>query len=113
MSTPSFASVTITRLRYPTRTDHGTTITDYTATPATFDIDGCWAEPSPSTEVADHRFALSTGWIIAAPPGIDLTAADHVRHQGIEYEIDGEPLPVPSPTGALDYTRIVLKKWEG
>ena len=109
----SFARLTITRLRYPTRVDRGNVVADYSATPDEVDIDRCWFEPTTSTEVNDARTAVGTGYTVDAPPEADVTAADHLRIAGAEHEVDGQPLLLPSPTGALTSLRIITKRWEG
>lgn len=113
MALPSFARETITRLRYPTRDDFGTVMPDYTGTPVEADISGCWLEPIRSVENLDGRLAVQTGWTVAAPPGIDIVSADHVRYRGDEYEVVGDSVPIPSPSGALDATQLILRRWAG
>lgn len=113
MTRASFATKTIARLRYPTTTDQGVTVVDYAAAATVSPIAGCWYEPTFSTESHDGRAAVLTGYNVDAPPGIDLTEADHVVIDGVEHEVDGRPLAVPSPTGALSSTKFVTKRWEG
>lgn len=109
----SFARETITRLRYPTRSDHGVQVPDYRAVPDELPISRCWLEPALSQEANDGRLAVSTGWTIAAPKDADVQSTDHVRYEGVEYEVVGEPQRVKSPTGALDAVRIIVQRWEG
>lgn len=109
----SFARETITRLRYPTVNDHGAERPDYRAAADALDIGRCWLEPVQSQESNDGRLAVSSGWTVAAPPGADVVTTDHVRYEGVEYEVVGDPQRVKSPTGALDGVRIVLQRWEG
>lgn len=110
---PSFATKTITRLRYPLTTDQGVSVYNYGADPAELPIGGCWYEPINSTVDLDGRTAVRTGYTVAAPPGIDLTEHDRVRINGVVHEVDGRPLAVPSPTGALDATKFTTLRWEG
>lgn len=109
----SFARETITRLRFPTITDQGTTVPDYSATPAETDIDGCWLEPIQSIEDDDGRLAVQTSFVVAAPAGADVTAKDRARYQGVVYEVVGDAMPIKSPTGALDSSKLFLRRWEG
>lgn len=113
MTRSSFATRTIARLRYPTTTDQGVTVVDYAAAAVVTPITGCWYEPIFSTEEHDGRDAVRTGYTVDAPAGIDLTAKDHVVIDGEEHEVDGEPLAIPSPTGALESTKFTTKRWEG
>lgn len=109
----SFATKTITRLRYPSTTDQGVTVPDYTATPAEASVGGCWYEPVTSSEDMDGRDAVGTGYTVAAPAGVDVLSTDRLRIEGDVYEIVGAPLSIPSPTGALASTKIVTRRWEG
>lgn len=110
---PSFATLTVVRLRYPVRQDQGVDVPDYGGTPAEAIIRQCWYEPTSSQEVLDGRLAVRTGYLVDAPPGIDVVETDHLRIEGTEYEVDGRPEPVRSPTGVLNSTRITTKRWEG
>lgn len=109
----SFARQSIVRLRYPDVLDRGTARADYTATPDELPIAGCWLEPTEVQVVKDGRLAVLTGWTVAAPPGTDVRAADHVRYQDVEYEPTGPGMHVPSPTGALDSVKLTIYLWEG
>lgn len=113
MTRSSFATKTIMRRRFPITTDQGVVIVDYDATPAESTILGCWYEPIFSTEDKDGRTAVRTGYTVDAPAGIDLTEFDRVVIDGEEHEVDGRPLAVPSPTGSIDSTKFVTKRWEG
>ncbi|WP_148061458.1 hypothetical protein [Frigoribacterium sp. PhB160] len=100
-------------MRYPKRVDRGTEVTDYTAVPDELDIKRCWYEPTSSVEDTDARSAVLTGYTVDAPSGADIVASDHVRIAGVEHEVDGQPLDIPSPTGVLDSVRLTTKRWEG
>jgi hypothetical protein len=110
---PSFARLTITRLRFPTRDDRGVLVPDYDAEPDRLDIRRCWLEPTTSTEQNDGRLAVATGYTVDAPYQCDVLASDLVEYEGIRYEVTGDPQHVPSPTGALNATRLTLQRWEG
>jgi hypothetical protein len=110
---PFFAKETITRLRYPTRQDGGVTVPDLDAAPDELAITRCWLEPIQSDEQSDGRLAVSTGYLVDAPAGADITEADQVRYRDIVYDVDGDPLRVPSPTGVLDSVRLTIQRWEG
>lgn len=110
----SFARLTIERLRYPMRDDQGVQVADWTATPVASPIPGCWYEPTTTSVIRDGRVADRSGYTVDAPAGtvIDLRR-DHIRIAGVEYELDGAPMQVPSPTGMLASTRFVCLFWEG
>lgn len=109
----AFQQVTVVRLRYPRIMDHGVARADYTATAERLPIVGCWAEPTETQEVSEGRLAVRTGWAVAGPPDLDLVADDHVEMFGLEYDITGDVLPIPSVTGALRSTKFNAVRWEG
>ncbi|WP_025158906.1 hypothetical protein [Leifsonia aquatica] len=114
MTLPGFATDTVIRLRYPTIRDHGVERIDYTATPYRHPIDGCYLEPLPSVQVDGGRTAISNGWTLAAPPGSDIIAGDHIEYVGIEYGLnDGDPQHIGSPTGRLARTQATITVWNG
>lgn len=110
---PSFAREVITRLRYPQTAGRGGVLSfDYAAIPAETEIRRCWLEPAESREVNDNRLAALTGYRVAAPR-VDVRASDHIRYLGTVYEVVGDVLAVPSPTGKLNYSAFSIKRWEG
>ncbi len=109
----SFARETLTRLRYPKTTDHGVDVPDYTANPTEDDSAGWWLEPIESQEVIDGRLAVLTGYLVAGPADADFVAEDRARYRGVVYEVIGEVMHVPSPTGALASTRFRIQIWNG
>lgn len=109
----TFAQVTIVRLRYPRITDHGVQRADYSAAAVRSSIAGCWLEPTEATEVVDGRLAVRSGYVVVMPPGTDLVADDHVEVGGVEFDVVGDVVQIPSPTGALDAARVTIVRWEG
>jgi len=109
---PSFAKMTIERLRFPTIDDQGTMVPDLDEPPVVVQIQRCWLEPLQSQEAEAGGTASFTGFRGTAPWGADLLSSDHVRYLGIEYEVDGEVMPVQSPTGALNELIFTLKRWK-
>jgi hypothetical protein len=110
---PWQAKETITRLRYPTREDAGVLVPDLDAAPDELPIRRCWLEPTQSDEQSDGRLAVSTGYLVDAPANADITEADQVRYRDVVYDVVGDPLDVPSPTGALNSVRLMIQRWEG
>ncbi|OOB90293.1 hypothetical protein [Rathayibacter sp. VKM Ac-2630] len=108
---PSFARMVIIRKRYPKINDQGTLVPDYSQAPDVETIAGCWLEPITSTEVTDDRLAVATGYQVVAPAAADVNAEDRVQYAGADFEVEGEPMRVPSPTGALAHTQFVLRRW--
>lgn len=102
----------MTRRRYPVVDDQGTSVADFTGTPSEVPIKNCWAEPiDPETET-QGRVAARSGFRCTAPEGTDLDSfVDHVAYAGVEYELDGDAVPVTSPTGGLNEVMFTLRRW--
>lgn len=110
----SFATQTLTRVRYPLVGDgHGNQVRDTGAVPDEVEVPGCSIQPGASAEVLAGRDAVSVLWTVYAPPGADVVALDLVRYAGVLYEVSGEPARWPSPTGSLDHMVVLLVRWEG
>lgn len=112
MTRASFAKVTLTKRRYPLVSDMGTSVVDLAGSPTESTIANCWLEPTESTIVTEDRVAVLTGWKVTAPEGTQLDATrDRVVYAGVEYELAGDAMPVPSPTGALNEVMFTLRRW--
>lgn len=89
--TAGIRTETVVRLRAATVTD--TYSQDPWETPSELSIRTLApAEPRPSGEpVQDARNAVSSGWTVYFPEGVDITSADRLRIRGKEYQVLGEP----------------------
>lgn len=86
-------------------------------------LDGCRLQPMASDEIhftgtddaegGVARTAIITRWRLFTPPSPDLNPHDRVRYDGVVYEIDGQVLDWPSPTGMLAHSEVVLKRVDG
>ena len=102
----------MTRLRYPTIDDQGTQVADFTATPDETPILTCWAEPIEAQAEHEGRVAVLTGYKCTGPEGTVLDSfVDHVRFDGLEYELAGDAAAVRSPTGSLNEVIFTLRRW--
>lgn len=109
----SFARQSVTRQRGTVADDgHGNETFDW-STPDEILIERCTVQPGASQEILAGRDATLIQYTVSAPGTPDVLATDRVQYNGGTYDIDGEPLFWPSPTGALDHTIILLKTWEG
>jgi hypothetical protein len=80
---------TVTVLRYGTTQDRfGNDVRSGTPTQVT--VTGCSVQPLEGDEQTVNRDTVVSRWRIWAPPATDLTAADMVRFDGDDYEVDGE-----------------------
>jgi hypothetical protein len=110
---PSFATQSITVRRAALVDDHGTDVRDWSGSLAEHTIAGCSVQPLTAQEILANRDAVQVQWRVYAPAGADVEATDHVAFGGHEYEVVGEPLRWPSPTGGLDHVELLLSRWEG
>ncbi len=71
-------------------------------------VEGCSVQPAGSSEVQDQREAISSRVMLFLPTLTpDLRGEDRFRDErnGAVYQVDGEVLPFPDPTGAgLDHS---------
>jgi hypothetical protein len=77
------------------------------------EIRGCSVQPSVYPEYDRDREAVTIGWKLYAPTSAGLLASDRIVSDGLTYEIEGEPLTWPSPSGQLDHIEAVLKRVVG
>ena len=104
---------TITRNRPATTTDrHGNEIPDW-GNSADLPIGGCFVQGGVSQELLGGRDAITVAWTVYAPAGVDVTGTDEITWQGTRYPINGEPMRIQSPTGALSHTVIELRRVNG
>lgn len=108
----SFMTQTLTRKRPAFVTDHGNSVPDYDAT-ATATLDGWTVQPGTTDVDRVNRQGVMISWTAIGPADADVLATDHFVHQGVEYELDGEPARWKSPTGAVSNTVLFLVRWVG
>jgi hypothetical protein len=108
----SFARATLTRLRPTTSTDHGNTSRSYPDTgPA---VPGCIVTPASAREDnLSNRTATITQYEVKAPATADIEDDDHLIYRGKTYQIVGEVLYQPSPTGNLDHLTFFMERFNG
>ncbi|MBK3561090.1 hypothetical protein JHN55_32100 [Streptomyces sp. MBT56] len=73
------------------------------------DVEHCNVQPVSSTEATDDRVQVITRWRLAGPADMGLKALSKVRHDGVLYEVDGEPGFYRSYGGLMDHTEAFLK----
>lgn len=115
---PEIANQTVTRLRASSTTDaHNNSVTSW-ADPETATISGCSVQPlvtrGEDGEVNLGRESIVSRWNLWAPPDADLKSSDRVRHDGIDYEVDGSVQKWTDTTGdGWDHLYVILKRVEG
>jgi hypothetical protein len=109
---PWFATATATVKHYPTATDHGSHVIDYTATPTRTDITGCSWQPSDGQELDDRREATMRTGRLYMPAGTVIDGAAIVEIGGRDYQVVGDPADW-SGMPLWGHVVAVLHRWEG
>lgn len=95
----------------------GTTVADWSRPPVQLiDVEDCVVEPLSAEERGSNREAVQGSLEVRAPGLVDVPRFARVRRpakDGRDYEVVGEPRLFESPTGTLDHTTLLLKRWEG
>lgn len=110
MPVVSFATETITRLRAPLVSDHGSMVSDWdNATEAA--LEGWSLQPGASAEDLQNRQAERVDWTAIGPYDADVTGADKIRLPDGDYGVIGRPERWKSPTGRISHTKLLLSAW--
>lgn len=110
---PTWAQDTVTRIRPGTKDERGSSVPDWDKA-STLDIPGCSVQPGGTSLSQDGRvLAISDGYTCYFPPGSDVQAGDKIRHNGVDYQIIGEPRAWNSPTGRVSSLQAALQRWYG
>lgn len=109
----SFHRDTVTVLRAGLVDDgYGNQVPDW-SDPVRAEVTGCRLQPMPVEDYVLDREAVTTRWRLFAPEGTDLRATDRVEHDGVAYQVEGDPERWPSPTGRLAHVEALLRRTEG
>lgn len=109
----SFATQVLIRERAQMVSDHGATSPDWSLPTSDLTIPGWSVQPGASDEDRANRDGVLIQWTAYGPAGADVLPGDHVRFNGVSYDVDGEPARWQSPTGSISNTVLFLKRWEG
>lgn len=107
---PSLLHQQYTRKRFPTILDHGTEVTDTSATPVTATYKGSIQPGTGGTDLT-NREGAEVVYTIFGFPGDDVHDRDVVSFDGHDYQVNGEP--ERWGTGVLDHIVIRLSRWAG
>lgn len=109
----SFKNQSVTVIRPAYTVERGNQVPDWKAA-TEHTVTGCRVQPAAGTEEqSTTRDAIVNRWVLFAPTGVDITARDRIRHNGVVYQIDGSLRPWSSPTGALAHIEADLLRVEG
>lgn len=100
---------TVEVLTYPTVTERGRTVPDYTATPTAVSISGVDVQPGSSAELqdADRREGVQIRWTVYIKGNPSLTG--HMRYLGRVFKVEGEPLTWGGP---MAHRVVSLVDWQ-
>lgn len=108
------ANQTVVRLRATATTDaHNNSVTSWDS-PAAATIPGCSVQPIPGDESILGRDSVTSRWNLWAPPAADIKSSDRIRHDDVDYEVDGSVQKWTDTTGnGWDHLYVILKRVEG
>lgn len=84
---------------------------DYDSPAARVLVEGCVQLPGASPEVFGGRDTTGVVWTLLLPYGTEIDRVSAVEMDGVRYQVDGEPQPWPSPTGAADHVAAALRRF--
>lgn len=101
---------TVEVLTYPTVTERGKQVPDYTATPTAAPITGVDVQPGSSTELPPGPVTgTAVRWTVFMRGAPALSDKSIVRYLGRVYQVDGEP---DTWAGSLAYRVARLVDWK-
>lgn len=95
---------TLTLLDDPPADRHG----DPTGPPVETVVEGCAVQPRTSSELADQRTTVISGYAAFMPPGTQVKATTRVRWREQLYEVDGDVADWPG-----EHVQVQLKRVRG
>lgn len=108
----AIATETIIRLRGVTYWDAYNDQHVEWSNPSQLTIGGCSLQPVQGDEVLLGRESVVSRWTLFAPPDADILSSDRVRHNGVDFEVDGSVQRWPD-IGGLGHLQILLRRVEG
>jgi len=115
----SFYTESGVRQRATTSTDARNNTVLSWSNPSTLTITGVRLQPigergsRASSEIRPGFTGQIISHLLLAPPGSDILADDRWVQDGITYEVDGDGLNQPSPSGVASHMRVYLKQVKG
>lgn len=83
---------------------------------SSFSISNCSLQPMSTAEIVGATDMVVSMWRLIAPangPAAQLTPTSAVQHNGISYEVDGEPEPWRDAHGRPHHIEVTLRRPEG
>ena len=109
----SFMTDSVTVVRPGSTTSRGSTVPDW-ANATCKAVSDVQVTPLSTVQDRDGRvLQVSDRFTLRAPYGADIKAGDRIIHDGVTYEIEGDPRSTKSPTGRVSNVRCELSLWRG
>lgn len=83
------------------------------AAPTTATISGVRLQPLAADEIRPGRTGQIITHRLLAPTGSDILAADRWVQGGVTYEVEGDGLNQPSPSGVAAHMQVFLRQVKG
>lgn len=109
---PWFATTTAVVKTYPTVSDHGAHVVDFSATPVRVEVRQCSWQPSDGQEQDDRREATMRTGRLYMPANAPVAGDSIVEIDGRDYEVVGDPADW-SGAPMFPHVVAVLQRWEG
>lgn len=72
-----------------------------------------WVEPLSSREANDRQIQQTYGYVMYLPLGADITGADVIVYNGVDYDVVGEPQHQPGGFIVDGYQRVIVERVSG
>lgn len=112
MTLPWFATKSVAIKHYPTISDHGADVIDYSQTPVRDEIKHCSWQPGSGAELDDRREATMRNGTLYLPPHVAIDGASIVEIEGRDYSVIGDPADW-SNMPLHPHIVAVVQRWEG
>jgi hypothetical protein len=112
MTLPWFATKSVAVKTYPTISDHGAHVFDFTAEPTRRTISNCSWQPSDGDEQDDRREATMRTGRLYMPPTANVDGASIIEIDGKDYSVVGDPADW-STQPMWPHVVAVVQRWEG
>jgi hypothetical protein len=111
---PSFAARGTITIQDPgKRLVHGAEVDDWTNPGPPRQARG-YAVPASTDELEKNRTSVRTGWHVWLHPETEIHATSKLTlPDGLDYGVDGDPQPYPSPSGGTSHIYVHAERWVG
>lgn len=109
---PSFATITVTRLRAAQTTERGATIRDWDHA-SEAQVAGCSVQQDTTSSDYAERANTIQSYTLWAPVDADILRGDRIVANGTTFDVVGVPFSWYSPRGTVDHLTCKMTEWVG